>query len=297
MKNNDKEKVINDLEEWDAGVKNKNKKLEKRKFNIYLLTVGIFLLIAIVTFVSICIVQNKTDLINTVFYTYLINNFLAVPSLLIGLIIFLGYLLQKQPFGDALSGGFKGIVGYLILQLGSSFLTGISKPLMVTFGNLIGSKCVILDPYTGWADVQQKMGTAVSIISFAVLVGMATNILLVACKRFTNVKSINVTGHIMFQQTACLTAILWFWVFKNIENTSSRQLLTILATGILIGTYWGVFSNLAFAPTQKVTKNAGFSIGHQQMFGIWAASQCGKLFSINNKEITSIETFNVSKKM
>ena len=48
--------------------------------------------------------------------------------------------------------------------------------------------------------------------------------------------------------------------------------------GILVGLYWAVSSNLTVGPTQRLTGNAGFAIGHQQMFAVWLTDKvAGKL--------------------
>ncbi|QEH62007.1 PTS system, ascorbate-specific IIC component [Spiroplasma chinense] len=282
----------NDLENPEAGIKNQLKKKRSKWINWAILITIVTLLL---TFIITCIAIKRLDILNLVFYQIIVDNILAVPSILVGLIVFLGYLLQKKPWYDALSGMFKGICGYLILQMGSAFLTGVSKPLMITFGTLMGSNVVLLDTYTSWSEINEALGTAVSMISYTVLIGLAFNILLVVLKKITNIRSINVTGHIMFQQSSVVVAILYFFVFKDINDDATKQLLTILTSGILIGTYWGVFSNLAYAPTQAVSNNAGFTIGHQQMFGVWAAYKAGKLFALNNKEVKSAEKLNMKK--
>jgi ascorbate PTS system EIIC component len=48
--------------------------------------------------------------------------------------------------------------------------------------------------------------------------------------------------------------------------------------GVLVGLYWMVSSNLTVGPTQRLTENAGFAIGHQQMFAVWLTDKiAGKL--------------------
>lgn len=84
----------------------------------------------------------------------------------------------------------------------------------------------------------------------------------------------------MYQQSAVL---LWamYWVIEGVGGKSVSPFL-IAVVGLLMGTYWSVMSNLIIEATQEVTDGAGFTIGHQQMFGAWVAWKvAGK---IGNKE-------------
>ena len=52
-------------------------------------------------------------------WSYFATNILQQPAFMIGLIVMLGYILQKKPWYDVLAGVIKAIVGYLILTVGS----------------------------------------------------------------------------------------------------------------------------------------------------------------------------------
>lgn len=292
LKNHDD---IGPIGEPDAGTKNLKKKKIKSKLGMILTwsIIGAGILI----FIIVAVATKNYKLLNTVFYDGLVNNILAVPSILLGLITFLGYLLQRKKWYNSLSGAIKTIVGYLILQSGSYILTGVSKPLMVAFGQQIGSSVILLDPYMGWTNSNDLLGEFVSLVSYVVLVGLLVNIILVALKKFTNVRSINVTGHIMFQQAATLVAVLYVLTFTGITNSAEKQALTVVSGGFLIGLYWGVFSNLALAPTNKITNNSNFTVGHQQMFGAWCAYQTGRMFKIKGKKAKSAEELSLPKSL
>ena len=55
-------------------------------------------------------------------WSYFATNILQQPAFMIGLIVMLGYILQKKPWYDVLAGVIKAIVGYLILTVGSGGL-------------------------------------------------------------------------------------------------------------------------------------------------------------------------------
>ena len=281
----DSKTIDNDL---DKDV-NLNKSIMKKK-PIY--KSGVFImwmsfLVVIIAVVVSLISTNNINIVQDIFYTGFVNNFFAIPAFLIGIIAFVGNLLQKMKWYNALAGGIKALIGFLILQLGAGVLTGVAGPMMEAFGKLFNATPVYLNPYAGWTNAQNILNfvdQAATIISYTVLIGLAVNITMVALKKWTNCYSINVTGHVMFQQSAMICLFLYFLMFRNISNGAERQLVTALMAGIVVGLYWAVFSNLNINPTNKVTNNAGFAVGHQQMFGVWLAYNVGKLFHRNKTQ-------------
>ena len=50
-----------------------------------------------------------------------LQELLSTPSLLVGIMAFIGLVLQKKPVEDVVKGTIKTIVGFLVLTAGSSF--------------------------------------------------------------------------------------------------------------------------------------------------------------------------------
>jgi PTS system ascorbate-specific IIC component len=99
------------------------------------------------------------------------------------------------------------------------------------------------------------------------MVGFGWNILLVALKKYTKVRSLFLTGHVMIQQATTVTWIVFFAI------PELRNMAGAAAVGLLVGTYWAVFSNLTVEPTAELTDNGGFAVGHQQMLWVWLTSK------------------------
>ena len=238
----------------------------------------------------------------------LLDNLLGVNALLLGTLTFVGYLILGKGFAHSFTGMLKTIIGVLFLSIGAGTLVGLAKPIFNGLTTISSTKVNPLDPYLGWTSSNNFLIEGISIVnnyvswvSFALLVGFIWNIILVALKKWTNVQSLMVTGHIMFQQTAIMTAIVYVFLFQDnvgaVTNGAvpgASQAGIVIFTGLMIGTYWGVASTMTIKGTQKVTNNAGFAIGHQQMFGAAIAYKIGKYFGNPND---SAETKKISKKL
>ena len=61
--------------------------------------------------------------LNSIF-NFLTGNILTRAELFVGLIILLGYILQRKKWYECVGGFFKGVIGYLILMVGAD--TGIA---------------------------------------------------------------------------------------------------------------------------------------------------------------------------
>jgi PTS system ascorbate-specific IIC component len=210
----------------------------------------------------------------------LFANILAEPAIFIGLIVLVGYLLLHKPLHECFSGFIKATVGFFIMQAGAGGLVSNFRPFLVGLKDRFDLQAAVLDPYFGFNAVNtgfEKMGWTTSLIMLALLVAFLWNILLVAFHRWTKVRTLFITGHVMLQQ-----ATTGLWLIFIAVPFMQNSVWGVVACGLLVGTYWAVFSNLTVEATQDLTDNAGFAVGHQQMLSVWVAHKIGA--RIGNKE-------------
>lgn len=208
------------------------------------------------------------------FFQAFVNKFLGQPALLLGTIVFIGYLLLKKKPYEALAGFIKAFVGFKILQVGTGGLVSVFKPIIESLSKRYGISALVIDPYFGQTSAVETLNAVNSLqyVGYVMLIAFAFNIILVAFRKITKIRTLFITGHIMYQQSAVL---LWamYWVLQGTGVPVS--LPVVIVTGFLMGTYWSVMSNLIIEATQEVTDGAGFTVGHQQMMGAWIAYKLG----------------------
>lgn len=208
-------------------------------------------------------------------WTYFASNILTVPAYFIGLITLVGYILLRKPWYESFAGFVKATVGYLILGVGSGGLVNNFRPILVGLKDRFHLSAMVIDPYFGQNAVTAgltEMGRSFSSVMLLLLIAFVFNILLVAFRKVTKIRSIFTTGHVQMQQAAIAFWIVLF-AFPSLQD---MQYLAIM--GVLLGAYWAVGSNLTVEYTQELTEGAGFCVAHQQMFGIAIFSELSKKF-------------------
>lgn len=207
------------------------------------------------------------------------QNILTKPEFFIGILVFIGYMALARPLHEAIGGFVKGTVGFMILGVGAGGLVVTFRPILAGLNGKFGLNAAVIDPYFGLNAANkalESIGISTAWTMIALVVGFSFNMLLVLFRKQTKVRTLFITGHILLQQAATITWLVFLGV------PSLRNIQGVIVVGLLAGTYWAVFSNITVEPTQKLTNGAGFAIGHQQGFGIWLADKFGG--KVGNKE-------------
>ena len=214
------------------------------------------------------------------------NNILTQPAFFIGFIVLIGYMLLKKPVYESIAGFIKAVVGYLILNVAASGLVSNFRPILVGLKDRFNLTAAVIDPYFGQTAAQtaiEKAGRSFSLMMVVLLIAFIFNIVLVLFRKWTKVRVVFITGHIMVQQSS---TALWMvlYCFPQIQDLKAVAIL-----GLLLGTYWSISANLTVEATQELTEGGGFDIGHQQMFGIWLTDKVAKKFGNKGRKIEDLQ--------
>ncbi|MDQ0150824.1 PTS ascorbate transporter subunit IIC [Eubacterium multiforme] len=214
------------------------------------------------------------------------DNILTKPAFFIGFIVLIGYLLLKRPVYDAIAGFIKATVGYLILNVAAGGLVSNFRPILAGLKDRFNLQAAVIDPYFGQTAAQEAIGgigRSFSMMMVVLLIAFMFNLVLVLLRKFSKVRTVFITGHVMVQQSA---TALWlvFFCFPQLQDMG-----VVVMLGLLLGTYWAVFSNLTVEPCQELTEGGGFAVGHQQMLGIWITDKIAGKIGNNKKKIEELE--------
>lgn len=211
---------------------------------------------------------------------------LSTPAVLVGLMAFVGLILQKKSATDIVKGTIKTIVGFLVLDAGASFLqTGSLNDFGVIFNYAFNLNGVVPN---NEAIVTTALVDYAQATAWIMMFGMVANIIIA---RFSNMKYIFLTGHHTLYM-ACMIAIV-----LTVGGLEGWKL--ILGGSLILGLVMAVFPAIGQSTMKKITGTDDIALGHFSTTGYWFAAQIGKLVrgKKSRDEIKSTEDIKFPKWM
>lgn len=201
---------------------------------------------------------------------WLATNFFGIPAILLGLIVLIGLLVQKKTASQVISGTFKAIIGFLIISAGSGVIVDSLTVFEPMWKEVFNLKDTSLGEFMGQDRFIGKFGSAVTL---AMTIGFLINVLLA---RFTRLKYIYLTGHMMFWTTTIFAGI----VVQSSGNIPFGKLVLFLS--IIMGLYWTIQPALTQPFMRKITGNDSIALGHTSASVALLGALAGRVFG--NKE-------------
>lgn len=220
-------------------------------------------------------------------FSFLTNNILTRAELFVGIIVLLGYILQKKKWYETIGGFFKAVVGYLILMVGANGLVTTFRPILTGLNEKFQLNAVVIDPYFGLNaanEALESIGSSAAWAMTSLLIAFIWNIILLIFRKWTKLRTLLLTGHIMVQQATTVTWIVFLFI------PYARNIWGAILVGMLVGTYQAVSSNLTVEPCMNLTDGkAKIAIGHQQMFAVWVADKTAHLFGKKEDSVENMK--------
>ena len=186
-------------------------------------------------------------------------------ALIVGIISFVGLVLQKKTTEQVISGTAKTIIGFMIFNIGSAAIGSIVGNFTKLFNNGFGIDGVTTQVEVATGMALNTYGTEVAMV---VLVGFVANLLFA---KFTPFKAIFLTGQ-HFLYFACVLALVFIAHGFN-------SLWTILFGGIILGLCGAALPTIAQPFMRKITGDDSIAMGHFNTIGYALAGCIGKLFA------------------
>ncbi|ELB2753141.1 PTS ascorbate transporter subunit IIC [Vibrio alginolyticus] len=212
------------------------------------------------------------------FFSFLMNDVLSEPAVLVGLIALIGLIAQKKPVTECIKGTVKTILGFIVLGAGAGLVVTSLGDFATIFQHAFGITGVVPNNEAIVSIAQEAFGKEMAMIMFF---GMLVNILIA---RFTPWKFIFLTGHHTLFMSMMVAAIL---------ASSGMKGVPLIALGsLVVGSVMVFFPAIAHKYMKQVTGSDDVAIGHFSTLSYVLAGFIGSKFG--NKE-HSTEEMNVPK--
>ncbi|ELY5142885.1 PTS ascorbate transporter subunit IIC [Vibrio vulnificus] len=214
------------------------------------------------------------------FFSFLMNDVLSEPAVLVGLIALIGLIAQKKPVTECIKGTVKTILGFIILGAGAGLVVSSLGDFATIFQQAFGITGVVPNNEAIVSIAQEAFGKEMAMIMFF---AMLVNILIA---RFTPWKFIFLTGHHTLFMSMMVAAIL---------SSSGMSGVPLIALGsLVVGSVMVFFPAIAHKYMKQVTGSDDVAIGHFSTLSYVLSGFIGSKFG--NKE-HSTEEMNVPKSL
>ncbi|PGT56931.1 PTS ascorbate transporter subunit IIC [Bacillus cereus] len=190
-----------------------------------------------------------------------LKDVLSQPSLLLGIMAFVGLVALKSPGHKIFTGTLGPILGYLMLGAGADFIVSNLAPLGKMIEKGFHIKGVVPNNEAVVATAQKLLG--VETMSILVL-GLVLNIIFA---RFTKFKYVFLTGHHSFFMACLLSAVL--------GATGLSGTVLIVIGGVILGAWSAISPAIGQKYTLKVTEGDEVAMGHFGSLGYYLSAWIG----------------------
>lgn len=201
---------------------------------------------------------------------FLVNEILAVPAFLIGIITAVGLGAMGRSVGQVIGGAIKATLGFLLIGAGATLVTASLESLGAMIMGATGMRGVVPTNEAIAGIAQAEYGAQVA---WLMILGFAISLVLA---RFTNLRYVFLTGHHVLFMSTMLTIIL---------ATAGFDAWIVVGVGaLLLGILMVSLPAFAHPWTRRITGDDSIAIGHFGTAGYVAAGAVGRLVGGKGKK-------------
>ncbi|WP_193047961.1 PTS ascorbate transporter subunit IIC [Mycolicibacterium baixiangningiae] len=204
---------------------------------------------------------------------FLVNEILAVPAFLIGIITAVGLIALRRSSGQVIGGALKATLGFLLINAGAGLVVSSLEPLGVMIQGAAGTQGVVPTNEAIVGIAQDEYGAQVA---WLMILGFAVSLLLA---RFTPLHYVFLTGHHALFMATLLTIVL---ATAGLETAA-----VILLGGFLLGVVMVSLPAISQPWTKRITGDDSIAIGHFGTIGYIASGITGRF--VGGKKSQSTE--------
>ncbi|BAM26327.1 PTS ascorbate transporter subunit IIC [Corynebacterium ulcerans] len=201
---------------------------------------------------------------------FLVNEILAVPAFLIGIITAVGLGAMGRGAGKALGGALKATLGFFLIGAGAGLVSASLAPLGVMIQGATGAHGVVPTNEAIVGIAQEHYGSQVA---WLMILGYAVSLVLA---RFTPLRYVFLTGHHVLFMATLLTIVM--------ATAGFDPWVVIILGAILLGILMVSLPAIAHPWTRRITGDDSVAIGHFGTAGYVAAGAVGTLVGGKGKK-------------
>ena len=204
---------------------------------------------------------------------FLVNEIIAVPAFLIGIITAVGLIALRRSSGQVIGGALKATLGFLLINAGAGLVVSSLEPLGVMIQGAAGTQGVVPTNEAIVGIAQDEYGAQVA---WLMILGFAVSLVLA---RFTPLHYVFLTGHHALFMATLLTIVL---ATAGLETAA-----VILLGGFLLGVVMVSLPAISQPWTKRIIGDDSIAIGHFGTIGYIASGITGRF--VGGKKSQSTE--------
>ncbi|GAA3953944.1 PTS ascorbate transporter subunit IIC [Gordonia caeni] len=193
---------------------------------------------------------------------FIVNEILAVPAYLIGIITAVGLAALRKSVGQIIGGALKATLGFLLIGAGATLVVASLDPLGTMLSGSTTSHGVVP---TNEAIVGIAQNTYGAQVAWLMILGFVISLVLA---RFTPLRYVFLTGHHTLFMATLLTIVL--------ATSGLNAVTVVIVGGVLLGVVMVSLPAISQPWTKRITGDNTIAIGHFGTLGYVVAGVVGR---------------------